>query len=372
MAKNKVPASHNGIQNFVQGFKHPFTVEPAYIDCREMSQNYSNGLIPLLDVARGVDAVIGPWQGRINKYFGLFNLVPYFEEVDAKHVFSHPAFQRDTSPNHCGKLERDWFDQFAMVSLGLKMPKNYGDIVLNADSTHTSVNRIRQGMKKLPFWVADVPDQGDFDSTFNLALLIAGHMFLAINWRNKRGMDIFDKHYIQVSTNIWPAPQIQAAINSVAAPPTGVQVKRAGNRIPYAIHNLNEVYETFGLDEGTKTPGKLLQTSLTWLVRNFKHQSIDGCLMTSFAMFIQENEDAGIVVSNADADKLAKELQKRYGTANQSQLAIKKACLLLNKNRPGYQPLDSNYVVSNGLKHIAKGLKIGTVRDQLAQWDQGF
>lgn len=368
MANRRRAVAHNSLQNFMQNFNIPFTVEPAFIDCKEMSKNYPNGLIPLTDIAKGVDAVIGPWQGRVNQYFDLINLTPYYEDVPVDHVFSHPAFNRDTSPNHCGKLERDWFDQFAMTSLGLKMPTKYGNIVLNADSTHTSTNRIRQGLTKLPFWVADVPDQGDFDKTFALALLMAGHLFLAINVRNKRGVDIFDQHFIKVATGIYPAPQIDAVVNKVP----GVAIKRAGNRIPYAIHNLNEVYLTYELDKDEQKPGRLLEKSLTWLTKNFKHQSIDGCMLTSFALFVQENEENGIKISDKDLDKIAGELKNRFTTANASQLGVKKACLLLDKTRPGYQPLDSNYVVSNGLKHIASQLGIATMRDQLGQWVAGF
>lgn len=369
MAKTKRRAtSHNSLSNYLAKFNHPFTIESAFIDCKEMSKNYTHGLIPLTEIAAAVDATIGPWQGRINQYFGLINLTPYYEDVDVTHVFSHPAFNRDTSPNHCAKLEQDWFDQFAMVSLGLKMPAKYGNIVLNADSTHTSTNRIRMGLTKLPFWVADVPDQGNFADTFALALLMAGHLFLAINVRNKRGVDIFDQHFIKVATGIYPAPQIDTIVNNVP----GVVIKRAGNKIAGAIHNLNETYQTFELDADTSNPGKLLDTSLNWLMRNFKYQSIDGCLLTSFAMFCQELEEANLKLSIADADKLANELIKRYSYANNAQLEIKKACLLLNKARPGYVALDSNYVVSNGLKHIAQSIGVPTARDQLFQWVNGF
>ena len=360
--------AHNSIQTYLSKYKIPFVVEPAFIDTKDMSKNYENGLIPLTDIAGCVDAVVGPWSGRVNQYFGLINLTPYFSEVDIKHVYSHPAFNRDTSPNHCIKIENDWFDQFAMPSLGLKMPEKYGNIVLNADSTHTSTNRIRMGLKKLPFWVADVPDQGDFDSTFAFALLMAGHLFLAINVRNKRNVDIFDQHSIKVATGIYPAPQIDSVVNQVP----GVAIKRAANRTPYAIHNLNETYMTFALDENSRNPGRLLETSLKWLVRNFKHQSIDGCLMSSFAMFIQDSEKANFKIDDADADKLAKELANRYSTANTAQLEIKKACLLLDNKRPGYTPLDSNYVVSNGLKHIARKIGIACARDNLFQWEASF
>lgn len=368
MSRKNRAVAHNALQTLMQEYKTPFTAEPAFIDCKELSENYDNGLIPLIDLAKIVDAVKGPWQGRINEYPGMTNLKPYFLEVDRDNVFSHPSFNRDTSPNHCVKLEYDWFDMFAMVSLGLKMPDHYGGMVLNADSTHTSVDRIRQGMEKIPFWVADVPDQGDFDSTFALALLIAGHLFLAINVRNKRGVDIFDQHFIKVATGIYPAPQIDAVVNKVS----GVAIKRAGNKIPYAIHNLNETYHTFSLDADSSKPGKLLERSLSWLTTHFKHQSIDGCLMSSFAMFVDDNEQAGITITKAHEKKLADELKQRWNTANSSQLSVKSNCILLDKNRPGYKPLDSNYVVSNGLKHIAKSIGIPSVRDDIQQWKEGF
>lgn len=360
--------AHNSLLNFSKKFKVPFEANSAFIDCKEFSQNFTNGLIPLSELAEAVDCIIGPWQGRINRYEGLIDLTPRFAMVPTDKVFSHPAFNRDTSPNHCAKLENDWYNQFAMTSLGIKLPDVYGGQVLNADSTHTSTNRIRMGMKELPFWLADVPDQGSFEKTFELALLMAGHLFLAINVRNKRGVDIFDQHFIKVSTGIYPAPQIDAVVQKVK----GVTIKRAGNKIAGAIHNLNETYTTYDLDASSAKPGRLLEMSLNWLMRNFKNQSIDGCMLTSFARFIQDSEESGVKLTDTEQDLLAAELIKRYSTANNAQLSIKKACYLWDKNRPGYTPIDPNYVVSNGLKHIARTLGIGTARDELRQWSEGF
>jgi hypothetical protein len=369
MAKAKSRAvPHNSVSNFVNQFTHPFTIDGAFIDCKDMSLNYTDGLIPLADLAGAVDAAIGKWQGQQNYAFNLMNLTPRFEMVSIDKVVSHPAFNRDTSPNHCYKLELEWLDQFAMTGLGLKMPDHYGGQVLNGDSTHTGVNRIRKGDTELPFWLADIPDQGSYADTLALGKRMVGELFLAINVRNKRGVDIFDQHFIKVACNIAPAPQIDAVVNSVK----GVLIKRAGNKIAGAIHNLNETYITFDLDKKSSKPGTLLKTSLQWFVRNFKNQSIDGCLMTSFAMFVQDNDEAGITITNAQADQLAALLIKRYKIANKSQLAIKDSCNLLNRANPNYQPLDSNYVVSNGLKHLAHGLGIPSVRDQINNWAKGF
>jgi hypothetical protein len=215
-------------------------------------------------------------------------------------------------------------------------------------------------------WVADIPDQGDFESTHELALYVAGLLFLAINVRNKRGVDIFDQHFIKVATGIYPAPQIDAVVNGVP----GVMIRRAGNKITGAIHNLNETYMTYELDAKTATPGALLERSLNWMVRNFKYQSIDGCLMTSFAMLMKENLALGIDWSEAEEDRLAKLLTKRYTTANKAQLAIKDSCPAWTN--PAFAKLDSNYVVSNGLKHIAQVLGIPVARDQVRSWVSKF
>lgn len=376
MAKAKRRAlAHNSLGNFLAQFTHKFDIEEAFIDCKEMSKNYQHGLIPMSDLAAAVDAVSGPWQGRINQYnsttlagriLTLNNLVPYFKMVPLANLFSHPSFNRDTSPNHCVKLEMDWFDQFATCGLGLKMPDKYGGAVYNADTTHTGVNRIRKGDKELPMWIADVPDQGDFEKTHELALFIAGLLFLAINVRNKRGVDIFDQHFIKVATGIYPAPQIDAVVNSVP----GVMIRRAGNKIAGAIHNLNETYMTYELDAKSATPGILLARSLNWLVRNFKYQSIDGCLLTSFAMLTKENIALGIDWTTAEEDRLARLLTKRYTTANKAQLQIKDSCPAWTD--PSFAKLDSNYVVSNGLKHLAQGLGMPVARDQVRNWVHKF
>lgn len=375
MPKKVRAAPHNGLVQYLSKFQFPFSIDEAFIDCKEMSRNYPNGLIPFRDLADAVDAVHGPWQGRVNEYVSqtpagkvlqMFNLNPSFRMVSIDKVFSHPSFNRDTSPNHCIKLEEDWFDQFAVCGLGLKMPDKYGGGIYNADVTHTGINRIRKGDKELPYWVAEIPDQGNFDDTHELALFIAGHLFLAINVRNKRGVDIFDQHFIKVACGISPSPQIQNIINSVP----DVSIKRAGNKIAYAIHNLNEVQNTYELDQGSMQPGLLLQESLEWLVRNFKHQSIDGCLMTSFALMQKENKEQGINWTSSEQDHLADLLKNRYNTSNNAQLKIKES--YIHWNNPNYAKLDPNYLVSNGLKHLARSLGLKSARDNLRQWKPGF
>jgi hypothetical protein len=376
MAKTKRRATaHNSLGQFLSKFKHQFTVEEAFIDCKDMSKNYSHGLIPFKDLAAAVDAIEGPWQGRVNQYnsttpagkiLTMANLKSQFAMVPVDKIFSHPSFNRDTSPNHCIKLEMDWLDQFAMVGLGLRMPAKYGGAVYNADSIYTGVNRVRKGDTELPFWVADVPDQGNFDDTHELALFIAGHLFLAINVRNKRGVDIFDQHFIKVACGIYPAPQIQEIVDAVPE----VMIRRSGNKIAGAIHNLNETYDTYELDEKTANPGELLTSSLLWQTRNFKHQSIDGCMLTSFAMLLKENQALGINWTASQEDKLAKALSSRYTTSNKSQLEIKKS--YTHWEDKNYTKLDNNYLVSNGLKHIAQSLGLPCSRDKIRNWVKGF
>lgn len=369
------PAAHNSIGQYLSKFNHKFDIEEAYIDSKEMSKNFANGLIPMKELASAVDSVYGSWQGRVNRdsttnllgeTLTLFNLVPHFEMVPVDKVYSHPSFNRDTSPNHCLKLEMDWLDQFAMCGLGLKLPEVYGSVVYNADSTHTGINRIRQGKTELPFWVSDIPDQGSYEATHNYALFVAGHLFLAINVRNKRNVDIFDQHFIKVACGIGDAPVIQTIVDSIP----GVQIKRGGKNVPGAIHNLNETYMTFDLDKHTAFPGKLLKESLLWQITNFPHQSIDGCLLTSYAMLVMECRELGMPWTSSDAAALASLLKNKFYTARNSQLEIKKACPAWNNTN--YAKLDSNYVVSNGLKHLCNRNSIPCARDNLRNWATGF
>jgi len=367
MARSQGRATvHNGIAIFMRPYKKPFSLDASFIDTDDMSKNYTDGLIPLVDIAAAVDAAVGVWQGKVHSTFNMVNLTPRFESVPKRHIFSHPAFNRDTSPNHCLKLEKNWIDQFATTGLGLKMPPKYGDIVLNCDSTHTGVNRIRQGMTELPFWLADIPDQGNRDDTMKLGLYIAGYMFLMINVLNKRGTDIFDQHKIKVACGIYPAHLIEARISKTAA-----FVKRSGMKITNAVHNLNEAYETFDLDKHTNNPGRLLETVLGWHVRNFLHQSIDGCLCTSFAMVLRDNEKNGINWTDAEMDQVASMLRNKYKKAREAQLAIKDACP--EGKELGQTALAHNWVVSNGIKHlVAKNTKLAVDRDLIQSWKESF
>ena len=142
-------------------------------------------------------------------------------------------------------------------------------------------------------------------------------------------------------------------------------------KITNAIHNLNEVYETFALDNGSNDPGRLLEIVLKWHVRNFLHQSIDGCLCTSFAMVLQDNELDGITWTEAEMDQVATLLRSRYKKARDAQLAIKEACLQ-GKN-PGETELAPNWVVSNGIKRlVSTNLQLSVGKDKIRNWDSAL
>ena len=364
MAKaTKRAGLYNSVVTFMQRFTKPFHLDSSFIDTEDMSKNYTDGLIPLVDLADAVTAVIGTWRGRVNRAFQMVSLVPRFENVKKNKIFSHPAFNRDTSPGHCLKLERDWLDQFATAGIGLKLPEIYGGIVLNCDSTHTGVNRIRMGMTELPFWLSDVPDQGTYADTLQYALYIAGHLFLSVNVINKRGCDIFDQHKIKVACHIYPAHVIDAKISKTTA-----FVKRSGTKIAGAIHNLNEVYATFDLDKNSDTPGRLLETTLNWFTRNFLHQSVDGCLCTSFAMVLKDNEDAGINWTAAEMDQVADMLRTKFTRAREAQLAIKDRCTI--NETAGVAVLAPNWIVSNGIRHlVANNTELAVTNDEIKSWN---
>ena len=85
---------------------------------------------------------------------------------------------------------------------------------------------------------------------------------------------------------------------------------------------------------------------------------------------LKENEAKGIIWTTQQEDNLAAELVNRYNTANKAQLEIKEACP--QWNNPQFAKLDSNYLVSNGLKHICFKLGIPSIRDQVRSWKAKF
>lgn len=301
---------------FKAKFKHPFTIGES-VDIEEMGANYPNELVPITDIAEGVKVLIqhkiaAPNGGKYNGY----NVKCISGElVPADTVYTHWMFQRNTYCNNVANIITNWFEPCARSGKGVRLPAKYGSIVLPADSGHTSIARIIRGETVLPFEIADVPDQGNFTDTLQLATEIAGEIFLSLNSKNVRKPSKFDIYRIAVVQKQSPEVDIHNVVD-----PLGFKVKQNASA-EMTLHNLNEVHFLWNLDK----TGLALETALRWWKRNWKDESVDPCLTAAFGLLMHRERDRKNKWAVAKQDKLADLLKAKFKIIEMADDFIKEA-----------------------------------------------
>jgi hypothetical protein len=317
MAKvNKQFVMQQQMNAYKAKFKHPFTISDV-VDIEEMGANYPNELVPVVDIAEGVKILIQnkiatPVGGKYNSYaINCFS----GELVPASSVYTHWMFQRNTYCNNVANIVINWFEPCARSGKGVRLPAKYGSIVLPADSGHTSVARIIRGETMLPFEIADVPDQGNFADTLQLAMEIAGEIFLSLNSKNVKKPSKFDIYRIAVVQQQSPEVDIHNVVD-----PLGFKVKQ-GATSEMSIHNLNDIHFLWNLDK----TGTALETAMRWWKRNWKDETVDPCLSAAFGLLMHRERERKNKWSVADQDKLAAELKSKFNIIEMADDFIKEA-----------------------------------------------
>jgi hypothetical protein len=301
-------------------FDKPFRIEKSFVDLEEMSENYSHGLIPLVDIADGVKLFVADQLANpVGHKFEGFDLPePVYADVSKDKVFEHPLFQRNKVPTNVGKIIDMWFGSCAKPGQGVRLPEIYGSLVLSADSGHTNTARIILGEETLPFEVTDIPDQGDFESTLDLAIRVAGEIFLSINNKVVRRPNQFD--LFRIAAFQGESPQVnQAEIFKEL----GFKVKHNGTEAG-CIHNLNEITNLWKLDSNDDEEGTYLKRALSWWKRTYPNEAVDGCLTASFGLLMKEQNKIR-QWGRKEEDQLGKLLTARWKFGEQAQLALKNA-----------------------------------------------
>ena len=332
-------------------FNKPFRIEKSFVDLEEMSENYSHGLIPLVDIADGVklfvsDQIANPLGHKFEEY----NLPsPVYADVPKDKVREHPLFQRNKVPTNVGKIISIWFDSCAKPGQGVRLPKKYGSLVLNADSGHTNTARIIRGDSTLPFEVTDIPDQGDFESTLELAIRVAGEIFLSINNKAVRRPNQFDLFRIAAYQGEYPQAN-QAEIFKEL----GFKVKHNGTEAG-CVHNLNEITNLWKLDEDKDEEGTHLRRALAWWKRTYPNEAVDGCLTASFGLLMKK-QNAVRPWSKKEEDQLGKLLVDRWKFGEEAQLTLKKE---YTNATDGEGAHENNVQVMYGMAHLYNSVYSG-------------
>lgn len=325
-------------------FKYPFSIENS-VDIEEMGKNYPNELVPVVDIAEGVEILI---QHKIadpvgNKYLSHQMPCVSGELVPISSVFTHWMFQRNTYCNNVASIIMNWFEPCARSGKGVRLPKKYGSIVLAADSGHTGIARIIRGETVIPFELTDIPDQGNLEDTLQLAIQVAGEIFLSLNSKNVKKPNKFDIHRIAVVQKQEPELSIHNIID-----PLGFKIKES--KVHMTIHNLNDVHFLWNLDKKT-TPGVALETSLLWWKKHWANETVDPCLSASFGFLMhRETERNKKPWTKAQQDVLAKYIKSRWTIVEHADDFIKEAYSEVTNGEGAH---DSNHQVMYGLAYIA-------------------
>jgi hypothetical protein len=341
MAKvNKQFVIQQQMNAYKSKFKHPFTISDI-VDIEEMGVNYPHELVPLVDIAEGVKILIqnkikDPVGGKYNNY-----VINCFsgELVPVAKIKTHWMFQRNTYCSNVANIAIHWFEPCARSGKGVRLPATYGSIVLPADSGHTSIARIIRGELAIPFEICDVPDQGNFEDTLQLAMEIAGEIFLSLNSKNVKKPSKFDIYRIAVVQKQSPEVDIHNIID-----PLGFKVKQ-GSTADMTIHNLQDIHFLWNLDK----TGIILSAALRWWKRNWINETVDPCLTAAFGLLMFRERERKNKWAAATEDALASLLKAKWNIIEMADDYIKESYAETTNGEGSH---DSNHQVMYGLAYI--------------------
>jgi hypothetical protein len=346
---NKSFALQQRLNACLSKYTHPFTATNTIVDIEEMGENFEDGLVPLTAIAEVIEIIISEQIKTPvgSKYSHHSVLCLHGEAIHRDKVLTHWAFQRNSYCNNVAKIINLWFEPCARSGKGVRLPEKYGSIVLPADSGHTSVARIIRGDEYLPFEIADVPDQGNYQDTLQLAKEIAGEIFLSLNSKSVKKPSAFDIYRIAVVQKQEPEYTIHNILD-----PLGYKVKQDSSS-SMTVHNLNDIMFLHKLG---KSNGKWLKTSMTWWKKHFAAETVDPCLTAAFGLLVCREDERKSTWTAKQQDELANYIKTRWNLIEHVDDFIKYAFAEVTfdaQSNMSTITLDHNNQVMLGLSYIA-------------------
>lgn len=352
------------IANWLNKFNHKFEVEKTAIDLRDMVNNYPAGYIPVLDIADGVEAVIGPYKiGRRSVDPRNLPGVPKFAWISIDDAVVDPRFQRDVAPTHIRNIENNFDNRMILVPCAVKMTRGKKDVYCIWDGGHTVQLLIRQGYTHIPVWYTDVHDLTDEEmkNAQNAMIRLAGHSFLAINKTFKRAVSGYEEFMILYETHDVDTLKIYKILKVNNCQP--YRYKRyAGD-----VTHFEALWESYDLQTASGIKGVYLNRALAFHRKNWPKAAIEAEIMRPMAMLYQMcDTELGKMPSAKFDDDLAKYLIKRFGSAEAVQEGIKESFLKANPNGRDNMPIQ---VVSGLLNIYATHINKEPVAVAPVRWD---
>lgn len=352
------------IANWLSKFTHTFEVDKTAIDLRDMVNNYPDEYIPVLDIADGIESVIGI-SSVTRRSVDPRNLrgVPKFTWITIDEAVVDPRFQRDVAPSHIRKIEHYFDSRMILVPCAIKMKRNDKDVYCIWDGGHTVQLLIRQGFTHIPVWYTDIDDltEVEIKDAQNAMISLAGRSFLSINKTFKRPVTGYEEFMILYETHDTDTLKIYNILTANGCQP--YRYKRfAGD-----VTHFEALWESYDLQNVSGVKGIYLARALAFHRKNWPKAAIEAEIMRPMAMLYQMCDlELGKMPSAKFDDDLAKYLYNRFGSAEAVQEGIKESYAKTFPNGRDNMPIQ---VVSGLLNIYATHINKEPVAIPPVRWD---
>jgi len=331
------------IKKWLGQFKSPFDIKDDAIDLRTMSENYSNGIIPLEDIHQTVSvAAGGALDSDIEHDYNPEGdkTSPQFKYVEWDKLFLWTLFQRDVAPNHILKIIRSFLRSCVSVPMAVKFTIDGKEYYCVWDGHHTLQSMRFKGYNKFPIWFIDIDDvdladienagfAGDDQGRIEYGVWLAGRNMVNINAKIKRVLHPYDQFMIERDTKDARALAMTNILNKNNCTPKR-HATMAG-----AFTQIKSGIECYELADAYGNKGQFWDRAL-----NFNRSNWPGmhCVLEVFrpmTYLYQLANTQGLVLDEHFDTELANALIERYGDAESAQEAIKDSYEIAIRDKQG-------------------------------------
>ena len=333
-------------------YQNPFHANPSYIDMREMSKNFSNGVIPWNEINDLLDIMIGPPPVSRNSVDPTndpcYTVSLEWKPFSAFGILSE--IQRDMIPSHIYEIELDFDGKKISVILAMEDPVT--GLICPFDGHHTARELDRQGWTKAPVAVLRAPkhmvDQDPLEAR-NYLMREAGEAFLSINMTHKKPVSGYDQFVIK---NSYGDPDAISINNILISHKT--QAKRIAKG-PGDISHYPFLWSAYNLHDSNYNKGRYLDMALGFHRKTWPNEQVYGATLIGLANFFHKCEKAKVNIDQQFINDLESALKGTYRLSKFTHDGYKKAYQAANP----YGSAGDELIVTCGFvhtynKHVSK------------------
>lgn len=322
------------IKNFVSKYKVPFDIDDDAIDLRTMAENYTNGIVPLEDIAQALDVLAGPGPRTTANLYDPqdpHSLSPRFGYVSWQELYLMPIFQRDVMWNHIKKIFQFFDPSCVSVPCAIKITIDGKVYYLVWDGHHTLQVCNRQNYKSYPIWYIDIDviPQSEIDASnvggstpeerrIRYGIWKAGNNMRNINSKLKRSLHPYDDFMIGYETG---DPVYNSVMNIYKKYKVTPKRHHTGFR---GLSSHKTTLECYDLADKYGNRGRYLDRSLSFHTTHW-NSPITIEIYRPMSYLYQLAETQGFVLDEQFDQELGDLLINLYGDSESAQAKIKES-----------------------------------------------